>query len=115
MTIEQEKSVLLSLFEAAYYGHYSWLRYRDKKEPDDLLAGLKTSALLWNGTIDGIRETAEIFLSTAEEKIRFNDLFTNVCELGIAAAKERKEDFECLKEGRKAINAIYGDFSNKKK
>ena len=108
MTFEQEKKVLLSLFEAAYYEHYSWLRYRDEKEPDDLLAGLKTSALLWNGTIDGIRETAEIFLSTAEEKIRFNDLFTNVCELGIAAAKERKENFECLKEGRKAINAIYG-------
>ena len=115
MTIEQEKSVLLSLFEAAYYEHYSWLRYREGKEPDDLLAELKTSALIWNGTIDGIRETAEIFLSTAEEKIRFNDLFTNVCELGIAAAKERKENFECLKEGRKAINAIYGDFSNKKK
>ena len=109
MTIEQEKSVLLSLFEAVYYEHYNWLRYRDKKEPDDLLAaGLETSALLWNGTIDGIRETAEIFLSTTEERIRFNDLFTNVCELGIAAAKESKENFECLKEGRKAINAIYG-------
>ena len=108
MTSEQEKSVLLSLFEAAYYEHYNWLQYRDEKEPDDLLSESKIEALLWNGTIDGIRETAEIFLSTAEEKIRFNDLFTNVCELGIAAAKERKENFECLKEGRKAINAIYG-------
>ena len=108
MTFEQEKKVLLSLFEAAYYEHYSWLRYREGKEPDDLLAELKTSALLWNGAIDGIRETAEIFLSTLEEQIRFNDLFAKVSELGIEAAKERKENFECLKEGRKAINAIYG-------